>query len=119
LAGLLKSLGQFSKRGSENEALECFLELWDGKATFVERMDEIKNSYVASSTCLSLAGGIQPKAFRQAFKDPDDSQGLQARFLYAVPQELPMKRVRGYCVLNYLLPIIYEQLQQGQKLKLW
>jgi hypothetical protein len=113
LAGLFKSLGQFSSnKGGESEGLECLLKMWDGSSAFVERMDAFINSYVADETRLSIAGGIQPGAFRQAFKDPDDPQGLQARFLYAVPQIHPAKRVKGYCILSEILPALYDWLDQ-------
>jgi hypothetical protein len=110
LAGLFKSLGQFSKSNNDNEGLECLLRMWDGGAAFVERMDSAANSYVAEDTRLNIAGGIQPQAFRQAFKDPNDPQGLQARFLYAVPQIYPAKRVKGYCELSDILPPLYDWL---------
>ncbi|MDV3003002.1 MAG: hypothetical protein N5P05_004657 (plasmid) [Chroococcopsis gigantea SAG 12.99] len=102
LAGLFKSLGQFSK--GDNEAVECLLKTWDGHGALVERMDAEKDSYNVFETRLSIAGGIQPGAFRQAFKDPEDAQGLQARFLYAVLKPQRAKRTRGYCELSDMLP---------------
>ena len=82
--------------------------MWDGGASFVDRMDSNGSSFVAEETRLNIAGGIQPKAFRQAFKDPDDPQGIQARFLYAIPQIHPAKRVKGYCQLSDILPAFYD-----------
>ena len=108
LAGVFKSLGQFSKGSNDNEGLECLLKMWDGGASFVDRMDSNGSSFVAEETRLNIAGGIQPKAFRQAFKDPDDPQGIQARFLYAIPQIHPAKRVKGYCQLSDILPAFYD-----------
>lgn len=102
IAGLFKSLKQFSKQ--DNEAVECLLKMWDGTGSFVERMDAENDSYSVFETRLSITGGIQPGAFRQAFKDPDDVQGLQARMLFALPKVMPAKRVKGYCVLSDLLP---------------
>jgi hypothetical protein len=84
--------------------------MWDGSGSFVDRIDAEKDSYAALETRLNIAGGIQPLAFRQAFKDPDDAQGLQARFLYAVPKIHQSKRVKGYCQLNKLLPAFYRWL---------
>lgn len=109
IAGLFKSLKQFSKQ--DNEALECLLKMWDGTGSFVERMDAEHDSYSVFETRLSLTGGIQPGAFRQAFKDPDDVQGLQARMLFALPKIMPAKRVKGYCVLSDLLPPLYDWLE--------
>jgi hypothetical protein len=109
IAGLFKSLKQFSKQ--DNEALECLLKMWDGTGSFVERMDAEHDSYSVFETRLSLTGGIQPGAFRQAFKDPDDVQGLQARMLFALPKVMPAKRVKGYCVLSDLLPPLYDWLE--------
>jgi hypothetical protein len=109
IAGLFKSLKQFAKQ--DNEAVECLLKMWDGTGSFVERMDAEKDSYSVFETRLNITGGIQPGAFRQAFKDPDDAQGLQARFLYAIPQVQPAKRVKGYCILSDLLPSLYDWLE--------
>ncbi|WP_048327644.1 DUF3987 domain-containing protein, partial [Crocosphaera watsonii] len=69
-------------------------------------------SYTIEETRLSITGGIQPGAFRQAFKDPKDPQGLQGRFLYAIPQVKPAKRVKGTCQLNQILPALYQWLDQ-------
>jgi hypothetical protein len=110
IAGLFKSLGQFSKASGESEGLECLLKMWDGHGSFVDRVDAEKDSYAIEEIRLSLAGGIQPGAFRQVFKDPNDAQGLQARFLYAVPKIYPAKRVKGYCYLSDLLPALYQWL---------
>ena len=84
--------------------------MWDGSGSFVDRVNAENDSYAVPETRLSIAGGIQPGAFRTAFKDPDDAQGLQARFLYAIPQVFPAKRVRGYCELSDILPLLYDWL---------
>ncbi|ACK74138.1 Primase 2 (plasmid) [Gloeothece citriformis PCC 7424] len=110
IAGLFKSLSQFGGSKGENEGLECLLKMWDGSGSFVDRVDAETDSYAVEDTRLSIAGGIQPGAFRQAFKDPDDPQGLQARFLYAIPQVCKPKRVKGYCQLNDILPELYDWL---------
>jgi hypothetical protein len=112
IAGLFKSLGQFGKRKDENEGLECLLKMWDGAGAVVDRVRIDEDSYLVEETRLSIAGGIQPGAFRQAFKDPADAQGLQARFLYAIPKVLPAKRVKGYCELSELLPSLYDWLDR-------
>ncbi len=112
LAGLFKSLNQFNARSGENEGLECLLKMWDGDGSLVDRVNAEDDSYAVEETRLNIAGGIQPGAFRQAFKDPNDPQGLQARFLYALPKIYPAKRVKGYCELSDLLPPLYHWLDQ-------
>ena len=112
IAGLFKSLGQFQGKKGDNEGLECLLKMWDGSGSFVDRVNAENDSYAVPETRLNIAGGIQPGAFRTAFKDPDDAQGLQARFLYAIPQVFPAKRVRGYCQLSDILPPLYDWLDR-------
>ena len=111
IAGLFKSLGQFQGKKGDNEGLECLLKMWDGSGSFVDRVNAETDSYAVPETRLNISGGIQPGAFRTAFKDPHDAQGLQARFLYAIPQVFPAKRVKGYCQLNELLPPMYDWLE--------
>ncbi len=112
IAGLFKSLGQFQAKKGDNEGLECLLKMWDGSGSFVDRVNAETDSYAVPETRLSIAGGIQPGAFRTAFKDPHDAQGLQARFLYAIPQVFPAKRVKGYCQLSDILPPLYDWLDR-------
>ncbi|MBW4690106.1 MAG: DUF3987 domain-containing protein [Komarekiella atlantica HA4396-MV6] len=108
LAGLFKSFGQFGK--GENEGLECLLKLWDGAPAQVDRVSQV-DSYVVEETALSLTGGIQPGMFRKIFKDPEDSQGMLARFLVAKANALMPRRVKGYCVLADKLPTFYDWLE--------
>ncbi len=112
IAGLFKSLGQFQGKKGDNEGLECLLKMWDGSGSFIDRVNAETDSYSIPETRLSIAGGIQPGAFRTAFKDPHDAQGLQARFLYAIPQVFPAKRVKGYCQLSDILPPLYDWLDR-------
>lgn len=105
IAGLFKSLGQFTAKG-EGEGLECLLPMWDGTSAPVDRVLHEDSYYLASSR-LSIAGGLQPGVFRKIFQDPDDAQGLQARFLFALPKVQPAKRVKGYCRLAEWLPHFY------------
>jgi hypothetical protein len=105
IAGLFKSLGQFTTKG-EGEGLECLLPMWDGASAPVDRVMHEDSYYLASSR-LSIAGGLQPGVFRKIFQDPDDAQGLQARFLFALPKVQPAKRVEGYCRLAEQLPRFY------------
>lgn len=105
IAGLFKSLGQFTASG-EGEGLECLLPMWDGTSAPVDRVLHEDSYYLADSR-LSIAGGLQPGVFRKIFTDPDDAQGLQARFLFALPKVQPALRVKGYCHLAELLPEFY------------
>lgn len=105
IAGLFKSLGQFTSKG-EGEGLECLLPMWDGSSAPVDRVMHEDSYYLASSR-LSIAGGLQPAIFRKIFADPDDAQGLQARFLFALPKVQPAKRVKGGCQLAEKLPFFY------------
>jgi hypothetical protein len=105
IAGLFKSLGQFAAKG-EGEGLECLLPMWDGAPAPVDRVGQ-DDSYLLQESRLSIAGGIQPGVFRKIFSDPDDVQGLQARFLFAAPKVIPAKRVKGYCRLADKLPQFY------------
>lgn len=105
IAGLFKSLGQFTTKG-EGEGLECLLPMWDGAPAPVDRVLH-DDSYHVGASRLSIAGGLQPGVFRKIFSDPDDAQGIQARFLFALPKMQPAKRVKGYCHLSDLLPAFY------------
>lgn len=108
IAGLFKSLGQFSSKG-DGEGLECLLPMWDGTSASVDRVQH-KDSYYLAASRLSVAGGLQPGVFRKIFQDPEDAQGLQARFLFALPKVQPAKRVKGYCCLADKLPDFYSWL---------
>ncbi|NJR75838.1 MAG: DUF3987 domain-containing protein [Scytonema sp. CRU_2_7] len=84
IKGLFSSLNQFS--GNETEAIELLLKLWDNKETFIDRVD-IENSYSIANPGLGITGGIQNDIFRKVFKDANDGNGMQARFLFAVPKQ--------------------------------
>ncbi|MBD0362312.1 MAG: DUF3987 domain-containing protein, partial [Coleofasciculus sp. C3-bin4] len=107
LIGIFQSFGQFNK--GENEALSCLLASWDGGSTQVDRVSQ-EDSYIIDSSRLSIAGGLQPGVFKKIFKDPADSQGLQARFLFAAMKPKKPKRVKGFCRLSEKLPPMYQWL---------
>jgi hypothetical protein len=107
LKGLFKSLDQFT---GEGEGLDILLESWDGKGCAVDRVD-VENSYYIPASRLSIAGGLQPGVFQKVFSDPDDSQGTLARFLLAVPQQLPVKLVSGKCDLAQHLPMLFTRIK--------
>lgn len=109
IAGLFNSLGQFSK--GEDESLQILLKLWDAAALCVDRIS-LTDSYFAERTAVSLTGGIQPGVFRKIFKDADDSNGLQARMLFAVPQRRKQRYVEGFCQLSERLPLLYKWMEE-------
>lgn len=106
LAGLFKSLSQFSKSG-ESEGLEILLTSWDGNSAKVTRVLE-EDSYTIPATRLSIAGGMQPGIFGKVYKDADDAQGLQARTLFAAPSEVLQKRRKRKPQLEGILPHLYD-----------
>ena len=111
LKGLFSSLGQFTK--GDNESSELLLSLWDNKTTFVDRVSE-EDSFAIARPGLSISGGIQPAVFSKAFKDEEDGNGLQARFLFAVPKPMKKQAPIGeyqFCELSDTLPVLYNWLQ--------
>ena len=112
IAGLFKSLNQFANNG-ESEALEILLKLWDGDSAIVDRV-KAEDSFVCPPTRLSVAGGIQPNLFRKIFRDPDDSQGMAARYLFACPSAREPKSAHGFCQLSEFLPTLYNWLDRWQ-----
>lgn len=108
IAGLFKSFGQFSK-GGDNEALEMILAAWDGGSQPIDRVDENK-SFILENPRLSISGGLQPAVYRQIFKDPEDSQGLAARFLMIHANVTPVKNIARETDLEKRLPAIYDGL---------
>lgn len=109
LAGLFNSLGQFSK--GEDESMQVLLKLWDGAGISVDRVS-LADSYFAESTAISITGGIQPGVFRKLFSDADDSNGTQARILFAVPKARRQRYVEGFCHLSERLPLLYKWLDE-------
>jgi hypothetical protein len=107
LVGIFQSFGQFNK--GENEAISCLLASWDGGSSQVDRVNQ-EDSYFIDASRLNIAGGLQPGVFKKAFKDPDDSQGLQARFLFAAMKPQKPKRTKGFCRLSEKLPPMYQWL---------
>jgi len=106
IKGLFQSLGQFSPKG-ESEGMAVLLKTWDGQAAIVDRVLE-EDSFVIGSTMLNISGGIQPLVYPTVFRNRDDANGAQARFLWDVPQPMPAKRVKAACQLADELPGLYE-----------
>jgi hypothetical protein len=110
IGGWFKSLDQFSGKG-ETEGLDIFIEGWDGDDQQVDRVNH-EDSFIVPQPRLSLTGGTQPGIFRKIFKDSEDSQGLQARMLFACLKVRPAKRVKGYCHLSDLLPKLFKWIEE-------
>ncbi len=91
VGGMFKGMGQYSK--GENEHTESLLECHGGAGVDVTRMRAEARVYSTQSH-LCIAGGIQPGIFNQIFSDPNDSQGLQARFQFLVPEQSSGKYCR-------------------------
>jgi hypothetical protein len=108
IAGIFKSLGQFSK--GDNEEKEIFLALWDGKTAFTDRKST--GSSETANPRLSLFGGLQPGKFRQVFKDMDDVDGMAARVMLAYPEVVIDRHRQGEVKLPFLMRSIYERLGQ-------
>jgi hypothetical protein len=108
IAGIFKSLGQFSK--GDNEEREVFLALWDGGTAFIDRKTG-GFSEMTEDPRLSLFGGLQPGKFRQIFKDENDVDGLAARMLFAYPRVVVQKHESGDVKLPCLMRNIFERLQ--------
>ena len=89
LKGLFSSLGQFCK--GESEDREITLQFWDGAAFTLDRV-KMEDSFYIDNSRVSIVGGIQPGMLAKVFTDPDDSQGMAARFLFHVPLLLPYRR---------------------------
>jgi Protein of unknown function (DUF3987) len=109
VAGIFKSLGQFSK--GDNEEKEIFLALWDGETAFTDRKSS--GSSETSNPRLSLFGGLQPGKFRQVFKDMDDVDGMAARVMLAYPGVVIDRHKEGQVKLPFLMRSIYEHLQNA------
>jgi hypothetical protein len=108
IAGIFKSLGQFSR--GDNEEREIFLALWDGATAFVDRKGNAF-SEVVEDPRLSLFGGLQPGKFRQIFKDENDADGLAARILFAYPKVVIEKHTPGDVKLPFFMRNVFERLQ--------
>ncbi|KYC40703.1 hypothetical protein WA1_23980 [Scytonema hofmannii PCC 7110] len=85
ISSIFDSLGQYSKTSKSNDRPRL-LKLWDGKDISITRV--ASEPKISNGSALSLTGGIQPGVFRKAFKDVEDSDGLQARFLFASTKRL-------------------------------
>lgn len=113
IAGLFNSLGQHSK-GKDSEDQQILLKLWDGGGFNVDRVS-LDDSYSCQASALSISGGIQPGIFRKTFSDPEDSNGLQSRPLYAVPKRLKLQRKKGFIHLSERLPLLYDYVNKLPK----
>jgi len=101
------AFNQFSK--NDTEGLELIIEQWDGNALFLDRKNATDGFYIPASR-MSIVGGIQPGVYRQVFKDPDDAQGVQARFLFAVEEDRYDAEEGQFCLASTDHPGALEEL---------
>lgn len=106
-AGFINGLTQYT--AGKGDGMEMMLETWDGGSILVDRANE-DDSFAVESSRLSLVGGIQPGVFERTFDTSSDSQGILARFLCVVPQELHYKRYKGPAVLPAELSKLYHHI---------
>lgn len=109
LAGLFSSFDQYTKGKSEH--LETFLQAYDGGSLNVLRRN-LDDCIFAPVSHLCVAGGIQPAMVSKIFSDPNDPQGLQARFQFLMPQAVDRRyqRSRAPLILPGMLDDIFDTL---------
>ncbi|NJO67421.1 MAG: DUF3987 domain-containing protein, partial [Leptolyngbyaceae cyanobacterium RM1_405_57] len=79
-------------------------------SVFVDRVDA-DNSYAVLDPRMSLAGGIQPGVAKEIFSNPDDPNGLKARFLIVVPRAVDKPESTKSCSISPMLQDLYEKLE--------
>jgi hypothetical protein len=105
LSGLLKGLNKQSG-GADGGDRETLLELWSGAEIIIDRVDKSR-SMMASSSRVSLVGGMQPSVVGETFT-PKDPQGFLARFLLICPEYRQKIAKRSPCEMVQELPAIYK-----------
>jgi DNA primase catalytic core len=86
LMGLFTGLDQY-KGGNKGDSRQTLLSLWNGSWFRVDRM-KYEDSFSMEKPRLSIAGGLHPSKLSQIFNDPNDADGLLARFLLAFPADI-------------------------------
>lgn len=114
LAGVF---GAFDKyRNGKGSERQDFLSFYDGTGKkelraegFVSRVKE---------TSLSIFGTIQPDTLRKLMVDPDDSDGLWARFLFCIQplQASQLLKSSGYDINSELINPLYKRIDQLPKM---
>ena len=112
-SGLLKGLNKQS--ASDAGDRETLLELWSGAEIIIDRIDKSR-SMMASSSRVSLVGGMQPGVTAETFS-PKDPQGFLARFLLFCPEYRQKIAKRTSCEMTQELPALYKFIrgERGQK----
>ena len=110
LKGLFSSLGQFCK--GESEDREITLQFWDGAAFTLDRV-KMEDSFYIDNSRVSIVGGIQPGMLAKVFTDPDDSQGMAARFLFHIPKILPYTRKTAPAELTAFYPDFFNWIKDS------
>jgi hypothetical protein len=112
LKGLFSSLGQFCQ--GESEDREITLQFWDGAAFTLDRV-KMEDSFYIDNSRVSIVGGIQPGMLAKVFTDPDDSQGMAARFLFHIPLLLPYRRKTAPAELADFYPGYFDWIKDSFK----
>jgi hypothetical protein len=115
ILSIFDSLGQYSKSSKSNDRPRL-IKLWDGKDITITRV--ATESKTSNGSALSLTGGIQPGVFRKAFRDIDDSDGLQARFLFASAKRLDSHESLDFAELAEKLTHFYNFLDSIPNLEI-
>jgi hypothetical protein len=103
-SGLLKGLNKQSSSDAGDR--ETLLELWSGAEIIIDRIDKAR-SMMASSSRVSLVGGMQPGVVADTF-NPKDPQGFLARFLLICPEYRQKIAKRSSCEMVQELPALYK-----------
>jgi Protein of unknown function (DUF3987)/Bifunctional DNA primase/polymerase, N-terminal/Primase C terminal 2 (PriCT-2) len=106
IAGLFKSLGQFSK--GDNEAIEILLKLWDCATQMISDRVTDEKCFEIDNPRMALAGGLQPAKFSEVFKKQDDNDGLAGRMLFWYPQVFIERHKQGDVYLPVMLRKAYD-----------
>jgi Protein of unknown function (DUF3987) len=103
-SGLLKGLNKQSSGDAGDK--ETLLELWSGAEVIIDRIDKAR-SMMASSSRVSLVGGMQPGMISSTFSQ-HDPQGFLARFLLICPSFCPKVAKRSSPELTQELAMLYK-----------
>jgi hypothetical protein len=113
-SGLLKGLNKQSAADAGDK--ETLLELWSGAEVIIDRVDKAR-SMMATSSRVSLVGGMQPGVVGNTFS-PQDPQGFLARFLLICPDFRQKVAKRSAPELTQELALIY-QFIKGERGSKW
>lgn len=114
LAGVF---GAFDKyRNGKGSERQDFLSFYDGTGKKELRAEGFVSR--VKQTSLSIFGTIQPDTLRKLMIDPDDSDGLWARFLFCIQplQASQLLKSSGYDINSELINPLYKRIDQLPKM---